>query len=328
MQKIKILIAIILFTSGYGFAQKNKIAYCSNQTNSGFIQIFMMNDDGSGKTQLTDLSENCMKPKWSPDGKQIVFYSDKGSVYLIRNVDKAGSLPDPFYVWNGMNPAFMENGTQILFNSEEEDVLSVFVIDTAATQATPQLFSEGGYTNMQVLSKDGSKMLYSTFNNGTKSVMIADLNDTTENYVKKVSKNTDANIEPDISGDGKKITYASFDSNLKGSIRLFEDGQESILTKGMGSTNVPRFSPDGTKIAFVLIGENQVSLYVMDSDGSSKNELNIGGNLGTFEWIDNENILYDAGSETRISVGIVNVDNGSNDIIASGGFNLQASSTK
>lgn len=327
MQKIRILIALILFTSSIGFAQKSRIAYCSNQTSSGFIQIFMMNEDGSDKTQLTDISENCMKPKWSPDGKQIVFYSDKGSVYLIRNVDKAGNS-DPFYVWNGLNPSFMTNGTQILFNSEEDEVLSIFVIDTSATQATPQLFSDGGYTNMQVLSKDENKMLFSTFSNGTKSVMIADLNDTTENYIKKVSKNTDANIEPDISSDGEKYTYASFDANLKGTIRLYENGQESILTKGMGSTNVPRFSPDGTRIAFVLIGENQVSLYVMNSDGSSKNELNIDGNLGTFEWIDDENILYDSGSETKISVGIVNVKNGSNDVIASGGFNLQPNYSK
>ncbi|HMS64004.1 MAG TPA: hypothetical protein PKD83_01980 [Ignavibacteria bacterium] len=329
MQITKVIILFLILYTGNVFGQNNKIAYCSNQTSSGFIQIFTMNEDGTGNLQLTDLQENCMKPKWSPDGKQIVFYTDNGFIYLIRDVQSAKNSTNPYYVWNGYNPTFMADGTQILFNSENEEVLSIFVMDTSSSPTPPQLFSDGGYSNMQVLSKDENKMLFSSFSDGSKSVMIADMNDTTENYIKKVSKNSDANIEPDISPDGKMFTYASFDSNLKGTLRLYKDGNETILTKGMGSTNVPRFSPDGSKIAFVLIGENQVSLYVMDFDGGSKNNLNLkAGNVGTFEWIDNSRILYDAGTDTKISIGIIDINTGEDDVIASGGFNLQPSSQK
>jgi hypothetical protein len=95
-----------------------------------------------------------MKPRWSPDGKQIVFYSDKGFIYLIRNVDSVTSTT-PFLVWDGINPSFMPDGDQIMFNDEYEDVLSIFVIDTVTTGAEPQLVSDGSYSNMQVLSHDG-----------------------------------------------------------------------------------------------------------------------------------------------------------------------------
>lgn len=321
--KLLTTLLLVISLSGSVFAQKKKIAYCSNSGSSGFLQIFIMNEDGSDKKQLTDIPENCMKPRWSPDGKQIVFYSDKGFVYLIRDIDNIKSS-NPFLVSGGVNPSFMPEGDQILYNDEFEDVLSIFVIDTASSGAEPQLLSDGSYSNMQVLSHDGNKIVFSSFADGTKAVMIADLNDTTNNYIKMVSRNDEANLEPDISPDDSKITYASFDNNLKGTIRIFENGNEKVIGKGLPSSNVPRFSPDGKKIAFAVIQDKDVSLYVMNIDGSARNNLNVkGGDVGTFQWIDNDRIVYDAGSETSTSIGIVNVATGDNTIIASGGFNLQ-----
>ena len=90
MTRIKLFVILMLIISGTVFAQKNKIAYCSMKQVSGFIQIFTMNEDGSDKKQLTDIQENRnMKPKWSADGKQIVFYSDRGYIYLLRNAGTA-----------------------------------------------------------------------------------------------------------------------------------------------------------------------------------------------------------------------------------------------
>jgi len=323
MYLIKIFLISYLLSSNISFAQKSKIAYCSNQSASGFLQIFTMNEDGSDNKQLTDLQENCMKPRWSPDGKQIVFYSDKGLVYLIRDIEKAPTTP-PFYLWSGYNPSFMPGGEQVMFNGEHEDILSIFIIDTAQFGAEPSLVSDGGYSNMQVLSNDGSKLVYSTFVAATKVIVVADLNDTTDAYLSQVSKNDDANLEPDISPDGSKIVYSSFDNNLKGTVKINVNGNETPLTKGMNSSNVPRFSPDGKNIAFVVIGDkDDVSLYIMDSDGNGKKDLNInGGNVGTFQWMDNDRIIYDAGTDTKTSIGIVNIKTGESRIIQEGGFHL------
>lgn len=323
MLRFKILLLLLCVITGSVFAQKKKIAYCSNQSGSGYLQIFVMNEDGSDKKQLTDLNENCKKPQWSPDGKQIVFYTDAGSNYLIKNVDSADSKKEPSYLCSGYNPSFMADGSQIMFNDEYEQVLSIFVIDTAAG-SEPDIISDGRYSNMQVISGGGNKIYYSGFVNGYKSIMVADLDDTTESYISKVSKNSEANLEPDVSADDSKVTYASFDDNLKGTIRIFENGKESALSKGLPSSNVPRFSPDGSKIAFVVIDGGDVSLYLMNSDGSSKKDLNVkGGNVGTFQWVDNERIVYDAGSDTKTVIGIININTGDNKILADGGFNLQ-----
>lgn len=315
--------SLFLFSQAYA----GKITYCSSNGTNGYLQVFSMNEDGSGKKQLTNLDENCMRPKWSPDGKQIVFYTDKGMVYLIRNVDNAPAA-EPYYLWNGYYPSFMPSGEEIIFNNEVDDVLSILVIDTLAG-AEPQQLSDGSYSNMQALTPDGSRLVYSTFINNLKTVVMIDLTDTVSFEPEIVSMNKEANIEPDISADGKMITYSSFDDNLKGTVRIYKNDQETALTKGMASSNVPRFSPDGKQIAFVVISDSRVSLYVMDSEGNGKKEIRLdGGSVGTFEWIDSDRIVYDAGTETKLSVGIVDVSNGSSELIAEGSFNLHPSYTK
>lgn len=324
--KIFLLIAAAFLFTNFAYGQKKQIAYCSNETSSGFLQVFVMDEDGSNKRQVSDIQENCMRPKWSPDGKQIVFYTDKGLIYLVRDASRT-MVTDPFYLWSGYYPSFTPDG-QVMFNNENEGVLSIFTIDTAAFNAEPEMLSDGSYSNMQVLSSSGDKLVYSTFEGSTKVIVEADLNDTTDSYLSQVSMNDEANLEPDVSPDGNQIVYASFDNNLKGTIRLFNNGKESALSKGLPSCNVPRFSPDGKKIAFVVIGENSVDLYTMNPDGSGRESINVPGSVGTFQWIDNDRILYDSGSDTKLSVGIVNVDTGSNEILAEGGFNLHPSIQK
>lgn len=324
MNIIKSLILSVLVFATAANAVAGKIAYCSNNGTNGYLQVFVMNEDGTDKRQLTSMEENCMRPKWSPDSKQIVFYTDKGRVYLIRDIDKAPER-EPYYLWNGYYPSFLPDGDEVMFNDEYNDVLSIMVIDTLSGEE-PMMLSDGSYSNMQCYTPDGSKLVYSTFIDRVKTIVELNLEDLENAEPEIVSQNKEANMEPDISKDGKMMTYASFDDNLKGTIRIYKDGNETALTKGMPSSNVPKFSPDGKRIAFVVITESNVSLYVMDPDGNGKNKISTqSGNVGTYEWIDNSRIVFDAGTESKLSVGIVNVDNGGVEILASGDFNLHPS---
>jgi len=53
-------------------------------------QIFVLNADGSGLSQLTTVGDN-VDPAWSPDGQQVAFASDRDGHFEIYRMDADGS---------------------------------------------------------------------------------------------------------------------------------------------------------------------------------------------------------------------------------------------
>jgi WD40-like Beta Propeller Repeat len=66
-------------------------------------EIFLMNADGSGRSQLTrndpelQTPPNNVAPAWSPDGKQIVFLSDRDGLWRIYVMNADGSSQHPMF---------------------------------------------------------------------------------------------------------------------------------------------------------------------------------------------------------------------------------------
>ena len=172
----------------------------------------------------------------------------------------------------------------------------------------PLIVSVIGYSNQQKLSQDGSMI---------------DLEDTTDNNLYQISSNEDANLLPDISSDNMMITWSRFNNNLQGTVYLYKDGNETPLTKGIDSSNAPKFSPDDSKIAFLSISGTSVKLYSMDIDGSERKQHSIkGGNVGNYTWIDDEHILYDSEDGSRYQIGIININSEKSEILTGGSFGM------
>jgi dipeptidyl aminopeptidase/acylaminoacyl peptidase len=53
--------------------------------------IFVLNADGTGLQQLTDAAFIHRSARWSPDGQEIAFYSDRTGAYEIWSVGRDGS---------------------------------------------------------------------------------------------------------------------------------------------------------------------------------------------------------------------------------------------
>jgi TolB protein len=56
------------------------------------VEIFVMNADGSGQSQVTSSNGQSFYPDWSPDGAQIVFqryYEDYADIHVM-NADGSG----------------------------------------------------------------------------------------------------------------------------------------------------------------------------------------------------------------------------------------------
>jgi Tol biopolymer transport system component len=71
-----------------------RIAF-TRQLTDGNFEIFVMNADGSGETNLTNDPATDLRPDWSPDGSRIAFNSNRGAGGQIYIMNSDGSAPAP-----------------------------------------------------------------------------------------------------------------------------------------------------------------------------------------------------------------------------------------
>lgn len=316
------LLSFIIMTATVSIAQK--VVYSSDINTPDYYQIFISDLDGSNAKQLTNMYVNCLRPRFSPDGTMIVFYTESENsypgVYLIKNADSE-TPDDPLYIAEGTHPSFIDDQGSIMFNSDINGYLSIFakaLEDSEAFEIAPP-----GYANQQIISNDYTKIVFSAYFDGNKTIMLIDFNDESEDNLYKVSENSNSNLNPDISRDNMNVVYSSFNQELKGTIYISKAGKESPLTKDIQSADLPKFSPSGDVIAFLNINDNSVKLYTMDINGKSKKNIKVkNGNIGGYKWIDDERIIYDVEDGSNYKIGIVNIVTGENSLIVDSGSSL------
>lgn len=130
--------------------------------------IFVMNADGTGVTQLTTDPSIDTDPAWSPDGSQIVFMTqrngDYGDLYTMRP-DGSGLKQLTSPPTHEDNPVFSPDGTRIAFVGSAGGFGAQLFIMNA--DGTDQLrLTQGGPVNLPTWSPDGARIAFSAYTEG------------------------------------------------------------------------------------------------------------------------------------------------------------------
>jgi len=253
-----------------------KIAFVSGR--NGWSQVYVMNADGSGQTNLTKEADG-RGPAWSPDGGKIAFSSWRGGDEEIYVMNADGAYPTPL-TNNGADdwgPAWSPDGGKIAFTSDRDNIGSylyeVYVMNADGSGQTN--LTKGAHGWGPAWSPDGSKIAFTSDRDGDNEVYVMNADGTGWT---NLTNNSADDGWPDWSPDGSKIAFGSDRDN----IGSYMYDVYVMNADGSGQTNVsndpvsaeaPRWSPDGTKIAFHSWRMPLVQVYVMNADGSGQTNV-------------------------------------------------------
>jgi Tol biopolymer transport system component/tetratricopeptide (TPR) repeat protein len=243
--------------------------------NSTDFEVYVVNTDGSGLTNLTNHPAMDGGPDWSPDGKRIVFWSERddtpeiyGREIYVMNADGSGVTRLTNNSRDDSDPTWSPDGNRIAFWSSRDGQHDIYVMNTDGSEIT-RLTNDPVWEYDLAWSPDGTRIAF-TFSHADGNVEI---------YVQYVdgsgrtnlTKNPTWDGDPAWSPDSMKIAFAS--SRYGG----FGSSHEIYVMNADGSdvtrltdfpAGFPAWSPDGRLIAFISSRNGQTGIYVMNADGS------------------------------------------------------------
>jgi dipeptidyl aminopeptidase/acylaminoacyl peptidase len=189
-----------------------KFAFSTDQGDNP--QIFTVNPDGSGETQLTQSSEgHASAPDWSPDGTKIGFVADATGTWQIYEMNADGTdrhqlLDDPGF--DHLNPRFSPDGTKIAFARCPVPTCAIYVVNVNGSRLT-QLTSPIWASFDPQWSPDGMKIAFDSNQDGLLStVWVMNANGSNQQRLTDPAQG----FYPDWSPDGTHIIFSAPCSGL------------------------------------------------------------------------------------------------------------------
>lgn len=200
----------------HGISPDGTMIAISDSTKTGKSMVYTLPIGGGTPRQITENAPSYWHG-WSPDGKTLAFTGQRGDNFDIYSIPVQGGQEKRLTTAPGLDdgPEYSPDGNWIYFNSERTGSMQIWR-----------------------MHPDGSNQ---------EQVITSDTND----------------WFPHISPDGKWMVFLSYEKGVSGhppnkdvtlNLMSLADKKIKVLAKlfgGQGTINVPSWSPDSAKVAFV-----------------------------------------------------------------------------
>jgi len=263
---------------GYG-----RVAFASDR--SGNVQIYIKNVDGTGLTQITDITGGACQPDFSPDNNRLAFISPctvnkdsyPGSAIFTINIDGSGLTPIPTVPGGDFDPAWSPDGTKIAFTSLRENGKAQIYTYNFEDKTVSNLSKSISQDKQPDWSTDGSRITFTSERLGIPQIWVMDASG--ENQKLFTKSTAYINTHPSWSPDGQSILFTQLIADggiprLAVAPFMYEDYEEYRFTQESSPMREGRYSPDGFWIVFEgwLMDSNQ-NLYILAVNGALREQL-------------------------------------------------------
>lgn len=253
-----------------------QIAYASSK--SGVPQIWLLNLDGSGETQLTNFPDGACQPDWSPDGMRLVFTSPclkksdtyEGSGLFIMNADGSGLTPLITVPGGDYDPAWSPDGSTIAFTSLRDGMPHIYLYNLTDNSIS-RLSSPTTHDRRPAWSADGTKIAFETTRLGNYQVWTMNADGTSPREF--ANFNSGLTYMPTWTHDGKHIVFALGNYYYLVSKQLGGVSMPEIKLSDIQYNYDPVFSFDDKWLLFEHKENNNSDIYYMLVSGGKLTRL-------------------------------------------------------
>jgi Tol biopolymer transport system component len=287
-----------------------KIVFVSSR--DGFMQIYVMNSDGTGQARLTTDASNNENPRWSPDGAKILFQSDRDNpgsglrdIYVM-NADGNGQIRLTTDMNDDCNATWSADGSKIVFQSFRNGLSyqiyamnadgsgQINISNSASNDTQPSWSSDNakiafasdrdqpGFPNIYVMNSNGSNQIRLTWSStGCWDEQPIWSPDRTK-IVFTSTRDSATETWQETDDDGNVLTKSKLKINKEVYVMTANGISQTRLTNDLSNDDSACWSTDGTRIVFRSERERVEfdpipQIWTMNSDGTNQTNLSNSG---------------------------------------------------
>jgi Tol biopolymer transport system component len=248
---------------------------------SGRGQIYVVNADGSGPTNVSNNAFYDQAPSWSPDGSKIVFErlnaSYNAGVYVM-NADGSGqtqitAIPSGGFSVGDFNPVWSPNGAKIAFTRyvQGNNLAQIYTMNPDGASQTNITNSSTYFSDGANWSPDSTRIVFSASKPMSSDTDIFVMNADGTSQMNLTNTTATSNLEPTFSPDGTQIAFVREPNTANPHYDLFVIGANGSGAKDITNTpTVDERAPDwGRAPAVVKPTVDSVSASAVGTSGAT-----------------------------------------------------------
>jgi len=239
---------------------------------TGFFDIWVMNSDGTGATDLTNSANSSdLYGSWPADGAHIVFLMHGESTPEIAIVGRDGSGLTTITndARQKTSPAVSPDGSRVAFAmADSANHWDIWVVNIDGSNSV-RLTADTAVDDHPSWSPDGTRIVFNRFDTPETSSSLVMMNADGSN-IHQLSAPGGYDVNASWSPDGSQIAFSRMvDGQAHIAVMRADGTNVEVLTTGADADDTPTWSGDGTRIAFWSGREGTGGIWIMNADGTA-----------------------------------------------------------